>query len=177
MNWFSALTIVWRNFRYWTCLPLVSMQWTKCWITLGFTSLQSNELSWKILQTVCASLIPGFRNKSSCLCSRTWFCWLARQKFCKKSCASRINSFILTSSLLSNGTWSRSKTTVWTPTFRKSLCSCVLAFIWPPGRVWMQSLFILINICWIFLYSSAWSGCKGGPTSKSIADPMRKKKT
>ncbi len=37
MNWFSVLTMVCRNFRYWTCFPCVSMQWTKCCTTFSLT--------------------------------------------------------------------------------------------------------------------------------------------
>lgn len=174
INWFSAFTMVCRNLRYCTCFPWVSMQWTKCCMTFGLTSLHRVELSWNILQTVCASLMPGFKNSSNCLCNKTWFCWLPRQKFCRKSWASRMSSIMRTSSLVSKGTCSKSRTIVWTPTFRRRRCSCFLGFIWPPGSVWMQSLFIRMRICWIFRYSSAWSACSGGPTSRSIADPVKK---
>ena len=44
MNWFSVLTMVWRNLRYCTCLPCDSMLWTKCWTTFSFTSLHNVSL-------------------------------------------------------------------------------------------------------------------------------------
>uniref|UniRef100_A0A2M4B3G0 Putative secreted protein n=1 Tax=Anopheles triannulatus TaxID=58253 RepID=A0A2M4B3G0_9DIPT len=94
MNWFSALMIVCRNFRYSTCRPWISMQCTKCCTTLSLTSLHRLRLSLKMLHTVSASRIPGFRNRSNCLCNSIWFCWLPRQKFCRNWWANRISSFI-----------------------------------------------------------------------------------
>lgn len=76
------------------------------------------------------------------------------------------------SSFSSYGTCSRSSTTVCTPTFLNSLCSCFLGLTNPVGEPCVQSLFILMRICWIFLYSSACSGCRGGPTSKLMAEPF-----
>jgi hypothetical protein len=72
MNWFSVLTMVCRNRRYWTCFPCDSMQWTKCCTTFSLTSLQSVALSWKMAHIVCASSSPGVRKRSMCLCSRDW---------------------------------------------------------------------------------------------------------
>ena len=84
MNCDSVWTMVWRNLRYCTCLPWLSMQWTKCWTTFSFTSLHRTALSWKyttfsrrhimcwldtwkIAHMVFAWSRSGFRNSSRCL--------------------------------------------------------------------------------------------------------------
>lgn len=55
MNLFSALTIVWRNLRYWTLRPCVSMQWTKCWTTRSLISLHN----WKLFINMCCIVMAS----------------------------------------------------------------------------------------------------------------------
>lgn len=57
MNLFSALTIVCRNLRYWTCRPWDSVQWTKCCTTRSLISLHSWKLFMKMCCMVTASRI------------------------------------------------------------------------------------------------------------------------
>ena len=55
MYWPSVFTTVWRNLIYWTCLPWVSIQCTKCCITLSVISLASCSLSWNMAVHVWVS--------------------------------------------------------------------------------------------------------------------------
>lgn len=57
MNLFSAFTMVCRNFRYCTCRPWVSVQWTKCWTTRSLISLHNWKLFMKMCCMVTASRI------------------------------------------------------------------------------------------------------------------------
>ena len=51
----SVFTTVCRNLIYWTCRPCVSMQWTKCCMTLSVISLASASLSWNMAVQVWVS--------------------------------------------------------------------------------------------------------------------------
>ena len=66
MNCDSVWTMVWRNLRYCTCFPWLSMQWTKCWTTFSFTSLHNTALSWYGLMLTTADQWPGSIYWSQC---------------------------------------------------------------------------------------------------------------
>ena len=97
--WASVSIKVWpRDLASW----LESVMMTRLSATFYISQAETGLLPFQSGLSVLTVLRSG---------GLTWLFWLPRQKFCRNWWASLISSFILTSSLASNGICSRSRTT------------------------------------------------------------------